>query len=95
LPVRSIQSFNSVGLLKQAATMAKDSDLSLSALLQDKLDPRVISQSITAYLGSRSNREKRLALQALQLEFQSRLAAEPRAAAVVLRVIESLLADLA
>ncbi len=64
------------------------------ALVEDRLDPRVVSQWITAYLGKRPDREKRLALQALQLEFQSRLAATPRDAGLVLRVIENLLIEL-
>lgn len=74
--------------------MARDPVPAVLALVQDKLDPRAVSQWITAYLGKRSPREKRLALQALQLEFQSRLATEPRAAGLVLRVIENLLAEL-
>ena len=43
---------------------------------------------------SRQTDIARLALQALQLEFQSRIATEPRAAGLVLRVIENLLAEL-
>jgi hypothetical protein len=74
--------------------MARDPGPALLALVQDKLDPRAVSQWITAYLGKRSTREKRLALQALQLEFQSRHSAEPRAAGLVLRVIENLLETL-
>jgi hypothetical protein len=52
------------------------------------------TSSIHAYLGKRTDREKRLALQALQLEFQSRLSKEPRAAGLVLRVVEKLLGEL-
>ena len=74
--------------------MAREPGSAILALVQDKLDPRAVTQWITAYLGKRSPREKRLALQALQLEFQSRLTAEPRAAGLVLRVIENLLAEL-
>jgi hypothetical protein len=74
--------------------MARDPGPALLALVQEKLDPRAVSQWITAYLGKRSEREKRLALQALQLEFQSRMANEPRSAGLVLRVIENLLAGL-
>ncbi len=73
--------------------MAREPGPALMALVQEKLDPRAVSQWINAYLGKRSDREKRLALQALQLEFQSRLAAEPRSAGLVLRVIENLLAE--
>jgi hypothetical protein len=71
--------------------LARDPAPALLALVQDRLDPRAISQWITAYLGKRSDREKRLALQALQLEFQSRVIAEPRAAGLVLRVVQNLL----
>jgi len=74
--------------------MAQDPVPALEALLKDKLDPRVVSNWITAYLGKRSDRDKRLALQALRMEFQSRQAAAPRAAGLVLRVIESQLANL-
>jgi hypothetical protein len=74
--------------------MAREPGPALLALVQEKLDPRAVSQWITAYLGKRTTREKRLALQALQLEFRSRQAAEPRAAGLVLRVIENLLAEL-
>ena len=74
--------------------MARDPVPALEALLSEKLDPRVVSNWITAYLGNRSDREKRLALQALRMEFESRRAAAPRAAGVVLRVVETLLAEL-
>ena len=74
--------------------MAKDPVPALESLLKEKLDPRVVSAWITAYLGKRPGREKRLALQALRMEFQSRRAMAPRAAGLVLRVIDNLLADL-
>jgi hypothetical protein len=74
--------------------MTRDPGPALMALVQDKLDPRVVSQWIVAYLGKRSEREKRLALQALQMEFQSRATTEPRTAGLVLRVIQNLLDDL-
>ena len=74
--------------------MAQDPGPALAALVQDKLDPRAVSQWITAYLGKRSPREKRLALQTLRMEFESRRAAEPRSAGLVVRVIEKLLAEL-
>ena len=74
--------------------MAKDPVPALEALLQEKLDPRVVSGWITAYLGKRPDRERRLALQALRMEFQSRQAAAPRSAGLVLRVIDNLLSEL-
>jgi hypothetical protein len=74
--------------------MAKDPIPALEALLKDRLDPRVVSSWIAAYLGKRSDREKRLALQTLRMEFESRQATSPRSAGLVLRVIDNLLADL-
>jgi hypothetical protein len=73
--------------------MAKDPVPALEALLQAKLDPRVVSAWITAYLGKRPGREKRLALQALRMEFESRQTTSPRAAGLVLRVIDNLLSE--
>ena len=52
-----------------------------------------MSNWITAYLGKRSARDKRLALQSLKLEFEARQSAEPRIAGLVLRVVEKLQAD--
>jgi hypothetical protein len=74
--------------------MAKDPVPALEALLQEKLDPRVVSAWITAYLGKRPGREKRLALQTLRMEFESRQSAAPRTAGLVLRVIDNLLTEL-
>jgi hypothetical protein len=53
-----------------------------------------VTNWITAYLGKRSDRDKRLALQMLRMEFESRKATSPRAAGLVLRVIENLSAEL-
>ena len=74
--------------------MAKDPVPALEALLKERLDPRVVSSWIVAYLGKRPDREKRLALEALRMEFQSRHSAEPRASGLVLRVIDNLLLEL-
>jgi hypothetical protein len=53
-----------------------------------------VTNWITAYLGKRSDRDKRLVLQMLRMEFESRKATRPRAAGLVLRVIENLSAEL-
>jgi hypothetical protein len=74
--------------------MAKDPIPALEALLKDRFDPRIVANWITAYLGKRSDRDKRLALQALRMEFESRKASSPRAAGLVLRVIDNLSAEL-
>ena len=73
--------------------MATDPVPALLALVRDQPDPRTVSNWITAYLGKRSARDKRLALQSLKLEFEARQSAEPRIAGLVLRVVEKLQAD--
>jgi hypothetical protein len=75
--------------------MAKDPVPALEALLKERLDPRAVSGWITAYLGKRSDREKRLALRALRMEFEARQTTSPRSAGLVLRVIDNLLTALA
>ena len=71
--------------------MATDPVPALLALVRDRPDPRAVSNWISAYLGKRAAPDRRRALETLRSEFASRLAADPRAAGLVLRVVERFL----
>ena len=73
--------------------MGSDPVPALLALVRERPDPRAVTNWIVAYLGKRSARDRRLALQTLQLEFESRQAADPRESGLVLRVIQRLQTD--
>ncbi|MGZ6195990.1 MAG: hypothetical protein ACXWML_12275 [Candidatus Binataceae bacterium] len=72
--------------------MATDPVPALLALVKDRPDPRTASNWISAYLGKRAAPDRRRALAMLQSEFKARLAAEPRAATLILRVLEKIIA---
>lgn len=73
--------------------MGADPIPALLALVRERPDPRAITNWIVAYLGKRSARDRRLALQTLRLEFEARQTADPRGSGLVLRVIEKLQTD--
>ena len=72
--------------------MATDPVPALLALVKDRPDPRAASNWISAYLGKRPAPDRRRALEMLQTEFKARLTSEPRAAGLILRVVEKILA---
>ncbi len=70
--------------------MATDPVPALLALIKDRPDPRAVSAWIIAYLGKRDAKDRKRALASLQAEFESRKAADPRGAGMVLGIVTKL-----